>query len=290
LALIIILSAFAACSKREEEDASEIADDKPTVSAPAIITSDDKETIGGNTPDFRSLVAEMHGQNDHTVGWLYIPGVEIEDVVVHNPEDNRYYLRRNFERERAFHGVLYADRRSVFGDGSRDQIGVNTCIYGHALTDDPEHKNYPIFFGPLHDFRDPDVAQTIPYIFFSTESDYLAYEVFAVFVVNADNADVPYNFEPEDAEKFIEMVREEILPRSIYNYNTEIKDDDKFITLSTCIYILDDGSPTNYPDTFYRYVVMGRLLDPNEPLKDMADFTINENPLVDRDGKMASAA
>ncbi|MCL2055699.1 MAG: class B sortase [Oscillospiraceae bacterium] len=285
----MIAAIFAACSKRGEgEDEAENAPDRPSSSTPGA-APEDVETIGENTPDLRDLVEEKYELNEHTEGWLNVPVLWIDDVVVFTPESNNYYLRRNFEGERAFHGVLFADRRSVFGDGSREQIGVNTCIYGHALTDDPEHQNYPIFFGPLHDFRNPEIAQEIPYIFFSTKTDYLAYEVFAVFVVNSDSRDVQYNFEPEDPVQFANMVRDEILPRSIYDYGIEIKDDDKFLTLSTCIYYLDDGTSTNYPNTYYRYVVMGRLVNPDEPFREKAQFTVNENPLIDPDGPIASA-
>jgi sortase B len=284
LAAVLAAAAFAGCAERGGKGDASGGSGNSASSSGRIATG----TVEDNTPDFTEIVREMKEENTDTVGWLYVQNTDIEDVVVCNTEDNKYYYRLNFQKEPEFNGVYWADRRSVFGDGSREQIGVNTCIYGHAMTDNPESERYAVKFGPLHDFRDPEQAKDFPYIFFSTESERLCYEVFAVFTVNSDNRDVPYNYEPEDPLSFVQMVREQILPRSKYNYNVEIADDDKFITLSTCIYTLDDGTVTGYPDTYIRYVIMGRLCDPDEPMKSEADFTLNENPLVDPDGAMAS--
>jgi sortase B len=281
LAAVLAAAAFAGCGGQGEGD---VSGGSGNTASGSIVTG----TVEDNTPDFTEAVREMKEENADTVGWLYVLNTDIEDVVVCNTEDNKYYYRLNFYKEPEFNGVYWADRRSVFGDGTREQIGVNTCIYGHAMTDNPASERYDVKFGPLHDFRDPQRAKEFPYIFFSTESEKLCYEVFAVFTVNSDNRDVPYNYEPEDPLSFVQMVREQILPRSKYNYNVEIEDDDKFITLSTCIYTLDDGTVTGYPDTYIRYVIMGRLCDPDEPMKGEADFTLNENPLVDPDGAMAS--
>jgi sortase B len=287
LTLALIVTAFAGCAKEEDGEVDpSLASGKITTDSPS--SSAVSGSVGDNTPDYREAVRDMKEENADTVGWLEVQNTDIMDVVVCNTEDNKYYYRLNFNKEPEFNGVYWADRRSVFGDGSREQIGVNTCIYGHAMTDNPESDRYTVKFGPLHDFRDPEQAKNFPYIFFSTETAQLAYEVFAVFTVNSDNPDVPYNYEPEDPAAFVQMVREEILPRSKYDYNVKIEDDDKFITLSTCIYTLDNGTVTGYPDTYIRYVVMGRLCDPDEPMKAEATFTLNENPLVDADGAMAS--
>lgn len=290
LAACIVAAGFAGCTGRNGEVSGESLSPSSESSSSKPSSAPSEKTIGSATTDFTEIVNEMKEENADTVGWLDVPNADIHDVVVCNTEDNKYYYRLNFNKEEEFNGVFWADRRSRFGDGSREQIGVNTCIYGHAMTDNPESKRYPVKFGPLHNFRDEELAGDMPYIFFSTEKEALAYEVMAVFVVNTDNRKIPYNYEPEDQKAFVQMVKEEILPRSIYDYNVELKDTDKFITLSTCIYTLDDGTSTHYPDTYLRYVIMGRLVDPDEPLKEKADFTKNEDVVIDKDGIMDSAA
>ena len=293
LVVILLVSAFSGCTPRGE------APDEPGTSGSHAANREPGTTnakpASPDVWDFTMDVLEAKEINEDTVGWLYMTGIDIDEVVVHNAEDNQYYLRRTFEKQTveeagdaAFQGVYYADRRSVFGDGSRKELGVNTCIYGHAMTDNPENDRYQVKFGPLHDYRDPGYARNMPYIYFSTEKENMVFEVIAVFTVNCDNSDIPYNANTEDAAAFVKMVEEEILPRSKYNYDVKLKDTDKFLTLSTCIYTMDNGYVTNYPNTYMRYGIMARLVDPKEKLKDEADFTINEDVIIDKDGKISS--
>lgn len=250
-------------------------------------------TISSITEDFSEQIKEVAAINEDTVGWLSIPDTIISDAVLHKPDDttNEYYLRKDYTGEYYFNGVYYADFRASFGNGTRDELGVNTCIYGHAITDNPEEDKYDIKFGPLHNFRDEEFARSHPYIFFSTQAEDMVFEVCAVFMANCDNPDLPYNSNPT-AEEYVTMFEEEIRPRSIYNYDTEITEDDKFITLSTCIYELDVNGETMtlpYPDTYFRYAIVAKLVDPDEELKTEASFTVNENPQIDPDGRWATA-
>lgn len=290
LILVIILSVFAGCKSREEsgDPSSSGGSSSSSSRSSSGSTKTEDKTVASAIPDMLSEVADKNAQNSDTVGWLQIPEFNIDDVVVCDYESNKTYYRANFNKEYDFNGIFYADRRSVFGDGSIDQLGVNTCIYGHAMTDDREGKRYDVMFGPLHGMRDPEVAKHVPYIFFTTEKENLAFEVFAVFIANMDNPEVPYNRNDIDPAEFRKVVKEQILPRSLYNYDVELKDDDKFLTLSTCIYTLPDGSKTGYPDTYYRYGIMARLVKPDEPLKTEASFTVNENPLIDKDGHIVT--
>lgn len=308
LTTMLAITMFAGCKKQEEaQDGNPPASNNQNSQADTSISGD---TVASILPDFTQEIEQALEKNEDTVGWLRVPDTPIEDVVLQKPDnfDNQYYLRKDFNKNYNFNGVFYADFRAQFGNGTRQELGVNTTIYGHAMTDDQDNSRYEIKFGPLHDFRNPSYAENTPYIFFSTGKESMAFEVIAVFVANSDNLDIPYNSNvlPENSdiipenirnavrkrlptqEAFVNMVREQVLPRSKYNYNVEIQDDDKFLTLSTCIYTLDNGTDTGYPKSNYRYAVMARLVDPDEPVKITADFTINDNPLLDPDGAMAS--
>lgn len=281
LAAAMIVTIASGCKSRKNNDpeSSSSTSSSKTSSSAADPT---KDSVSKVLPDMIKYVEEKKALNSDTVGWLQIPEIGIDDVIVCNPnESNNYYLRLNFEKEYDFNGLFYADRRSVFGSGSPDELGVVTCIYGHAMTDKEDSDKFDIKFGPLHSFRDPEIAKHIPYIFFTTEKENLAFEVIAVFVANREL--VAYNRNDLSPEEYRKLVKEEVLRRSIYNYDVELKDDDKYIVLSTCIYSLPDGTPTYYPDTDYRYAVMGRLVSPDDELKTEAVFTPNENLFVDQD-------
>lgn len=286
LVAVLALSIMSGCNKTPPaEESSAPSSSKPSSSSKAEDKS--TETIESHLPGMVEIVKEKKLENPDTVGWFQVSELGIGDVVVCNTESNEYYRRKNFNKEDSFNGVLYADRRSTFGDGSAEQLGLNTCIYGHSIADIRGEKKYEVFFGPLHDFRDAEIAKTIPYIFYTTEKEDLAFEVFAVFIANSDNPALPYNRNDVPEEDFHKMIKEQILPRSLYNYDVEINPGDKFLTLSTCIYNLPNGATVSYPNTYIRYGIMAKLVDSKQPLKTEASFTVNEHPIIDADGKMS---
>jgi sortase B len=290
LTMVLLVQLFAGCNKREEEPSSTSATEGTTASETEKPTEEETEAEGEPiseiTPELTAKVTEAFAFNDDTVGWLQIPGTNIDDSVVckFDDETNRYYERLGYDEQFSFNAVYWADFKSRFGDGSREELGVNTCLYGHAMTDEKDHDSYDIKFGNLHNFRDEQFAREHPYIFFSTEKEDMAFEIIAVFVSNADNTNLAYNANPEDGAEFVKMIEEEVYPRSKYDYNVELSDDDKFVTLSACIYTLDNGYVTGYPNTYYRYVIMARLVDADAPLKERADISMNPNVLIDPDG------
>lgn len=290
LAIVFAFSVASGCKSRDEGTESSSSTSSKSSSSSTSSKPEEKveDTIEAHLPGMVEVVNEMKKENADTVGWFQISQLGIGDVVVCHTgsEKNEYYRRKNFKKEDSFNGVLYADFRSVFGDGSVEQLGMNTCIYGHAMADIRGEKNYDVFFGPLHDFRDPDIAKTIPYIYYTTEKGDLAFEVFAVFITNTYNPAMPYNRTDMPEEDFHKMINEQVLPRSLYNYDVEIKPGDKFLTLSTCIYNLPNGSTVSYPNTYMRYGIMAKLVDSKQEYKKEASFTVNEHPVLDADGKV----
>ena len=296
LALALVVSMLAAC--RRDVDPPE---DDPDDPRPPIVIDDDFEgvRIGEVTPDFLYDIAERYSVSDHTVGWVDVPGTNISDVVVRNPEcrNNLYYLRRNFYREHYFDGVYYIDVRAELGP-TREYLGVNTTIYGHAMTDDPEDEdNFNRKFGNLHRFRDPEFMRYHPYIFFSLPEVNLAFEIIAVFYGNVDNPAFAYNtnhtnaeWESGDAADFIYVIENAVLPRSLFHFDIEFDENDRFLTLSTCIYNPSCGTTLlHHTQTMYRFAIMARLVDPSEPIREYATFTINEYRIEDPDGPWRAA-
>lgn len=281
LMAIVILLSVTACSQNNNSNTADPASSASDAAVPSTFT-----------PDYKDNIIGMKEINDDIVGWLSVPGTPISDAVLYKPDDetNEYYLRRDYDQEYSFNGVYYIDNRAILGDGSKEQLGTNTTIYGHAIADDPADNRFEIKFGPLHRFRDEAFAKAHPYIYFSTEKEDFVVEVVAVFYANADNLALPYNT-PSSPEEYVKMFHEEIKPRSLYHYNTEITEDDKFITLSTCIYEIkkSDGSIMTipYPDTYFRYAVVGKIVDNETANKTEVDFTVNKKLKIDPDVKMS---
>lgn len=270
LAAIIVVSAFAGCSSRSgDEDSSSEPSSKPPSSSSSSSPSSLSVPEGWSDfiPELSDLAYEKWEINEDTVGWLRVPDTTIDDVVVWKEGDNDYYLRRNFEKRSHFNGVYYADKRATFGRYAED-LGKNTCIYGHSLSDNKDD----VKFGPMRYYLEEDFAREHPYIFFSTPYEDIAWEVVAVFRTHFE---VPYNRNDLTDTEWDAMM-EEVLAKSIYNYNVELSDDDKFLTLSTCLYALPEKGTLAYPNA-YRFGIMARMVQPGEEVKTEADFELNSN-------------
>ena len=222
-------------------------------------------------PKMTKLVHEKHGLNADTVAWLKVPSTTIDDVVVWYPNDqNEYYLRRNFEKRSDFNGIFFADYRCEF-DGTAKGLSSNTVIYGHSMSDDP--LDYRKQFSPLKFFQTEEFARQTPYIYLSTFEEDLVFEVFTVMF---SSINLIYNSpEPDDFGAIIAECR----ARSLYNYDVEVTENDKILTLSTCTYSLPDGRrfPLVTAENGYRYVVMAKLVTDKSNLKNEASLTVNPN-------------
>lgn len=271
---LVMLISFAACDKKGEDNSSSSEPDPtPDISSGSIFINPLKEFSGnGDFPSYISQIAEKFDQNADTVGWLHIPGTHIDDVIVCNddPNDkNAFYYRRNFKKEYSFNGIFYADFRNKFGNGTAEDLSPNTVIYGHTMDENAEG----VMFGPLRKFLEEDFAKDTPYVYFSTANEDLVWEVFSVFY---GTIKLPYNTPDLQGAQFDEIVGE-CVKRSIYTYDTQVSSSDKILTLSTCCYSVPGIGPVAYPSD-YRYVIMAKLVQPEEATKTEASFTVNPSP------------
>jgi sortase B len=228
-------------------------------------------TVGEATPGMREEIYAKYLENPYSAGWLTVPGTGIDAVVMKNPRtrDNSFYLTHNFQNEPDPDGMFCADYRSEIY-GTRDKLSRVTAVYGHSWDDDPDGA----LFSQLKRFRDPEFAREHPYIYFSSYYDDMAFEVFAVFDTTVH---LPY-IRPGMSEDTFLTVIGMVESLTLYHYDTAIDCGDKLIALSTCTYSAP-GYPTLPGLNDYRFVVMGKLVEPGEKLKEEAVFEVNENVL-----------
>ena len=203
-----------------------------------------------------------------------MPGTSIDDPILMNPEgDNNYYLIQDLQGNPNKNGAFCADFRCTLTPGTRRTLSRNTALYGHNWTEDPNGE----LFDQLKKYKDPTFARNNPYVFFSTEAEDMAWEVFAVYDTHYD---FPYIL-PDLPRAAFEKVLEGSRNASIYNYDVEVGENDKILTLSTCTFDipgvgklpLDEVNP-------YRFVVMARLAAPDERAKKTASITVNDDMLT----------
>lgn len=285
--LLTIFLFFSACNIDTEKlnDSQQV--ETPTTSeseGPDASVTEDKGNqvpyemqIASITPSLKSKILEKKEENSDAVGWLIVPGTTINDVVLLNPPGNNdYYTTHDFSRQPDKNGAYGIDYNYNFCGASKETLFRNTPLYAHNHDDNPDG----ILFAQLKKFKDPDFAKAHPYVFFSTEEEDMAWEIFAAFDATTE---IPY-IEPGIHWGAFENLLQTIYDASIYDYGITVSDSDKLLTLSTCTFSVDghESMPITMQNK-YRFVIMARLLNQEEQIKNQAVFTINDAPLAPDD-------
>lgn len=294
LALLLALCmvfAFAACGK---DPANPDPVDPSNPAGPVDPANPDDPTQPTKEEQLKELqktmlenTLAMQQKNKDTIGWIYIDGTTVNDVVVkvNYNDDNKYYLRRNAIGENDNDGCYYADWRCK--TGNRNSISKNTVVYGHNLgrsasgliPDYQNHANGPKF-AQLLKYQDEEFAKTHPYIYYSTIEEDMVWQVFAVFYT-----DIKFDYiEPNPADATFNSLLKKAQDLSFYNYDVEVSSNDKILTLSTCTYRMADDTKLHYPND-YRYVVMAKLLPADAVLEDTVSLTVTKNAPVNPAGE-----
>lgn len=195
-----------------------------------------------------SVLALELAKNDNqdTVAWIQIDGVEVNDPVVQST-DNDYYLRRNAKGEEDHWGSYFADYYSVFSN--KENLKQNTVIYGHSsISEDPNEEK----FSKLFRYLDIRFLENNSIIYLTVGEDILTFEIFAVFFTINDF----YYIDPSPNDRGFDEFLNEINLKNEYNYlGDPITSTDKLLTLSTCAQRYDTEKSGNH-----RLVVMARLV------------------------------
>ena len=72
--------------------------------------------------------ADLYTANNDFIGWLTIPGTEVDYPVMHTPSDEEFYLKRDFNKEKSSSGTLFLAAKC-------DALlpSDNVVIYGHNM-------------------------------------------------------------------------------------------------------------------------------------------------------------
>lgn len=253
--LLLTAVVLASCSLFYTEVPPAEQSSEPVVSYSQQSSASSEETTDGYS--FAKELKSAYNKNQDTVAWLYIPNTDINNSVLQGFDNNRY-MRLNENREYDVYGCYFADYDNVFSNDY--DMSRNTIIFGHSdLKDNPDGKR----FSQLFKFTDKEFAEKTPYIYLTIENQDVVFKVFSVFYTNVSFTDYIY---PELSDTKFMRVIEKAKAGSVYNYNVEVDENDKIITLSTC-------SVRYGTNGKYRFVVMGRMLRDGEEIE--TDDTIN---------------
>lgn len=171
--------------------------------------------------------------NTDMVAWLKIDGTDIDYPVMWTPRQETYYLYRNFEGRDDKNGCLILDT-----DSSLNPLTTNLIIHGHNMRSGA-------MFGTLTDYEDEEFCKGHNIITLHTEEYERRYEVVAVFRSQVyrkkDQVFKFYKFFQADTQEEFDDFYQNIKALSLYDTGVTAEFGNHFITLSTCVYHVEQG-------------------------------------------------
>lgn len=209
------------------------------------------------------VYSELHEKNPDMAGWLRIEGMVIDYPVMLTPEDENYYLGRDFNGDENVNGSLILDTDCNVGTGLRadnymyidengdvvsDPPSDNIIIHGHTM------KNGNMF-GDLDLYKDEAFGKEHRIMEFDTLYEKRKYDLISVFYTqvyydNQDEFKYYQFFNAENQEEFLDWYKN-IKQMSLYDTGVTASFRDEFLTLSCCSYQVEDG----------RFVVVGKRIE-----------------------------
>ena len=174
-------------------------------------TNEDKYDI-----DFETLKNE----NSDTVAYLSVNGTNINYVVV-KAKDNDYYLKHNFNKKYNVAGWIFADYKNKF-----DNADKNIVIYGHNTKNGSMFGSMKNILKKSWQENEDNLNITLV-----TQSETYIYKVFSVYSIVPEDYYINTEFNSnEEYTKFLNTIKS----RSIYDFKTNLNENDTILTLSTC--------------------------------------------------------
>lgn len=156
--------------------------------------------------------------NQDTIGFIKVMGTNINYPFVQTI-DNDYYLNKSYDKTYNNAGWIFLDyRNNEFND-------KNTIIYGHGRINGT-------MFGSLKDtLKSSWQNNKDNYIIkISTEKENSIWQIFSVYKIATTSDYLQTTFNDNEFESFINLIK----GRSSYNFETNVTNEDKVLTLSTC--------------------------------------------------------
>lgn len=168
--------------------------------------------------------SEYYEQNSDYVGWLTFDSTRIDYPVVRG-QDNAYYLKHNFYKEKDILGSIFMDYRNI-GMG-KDK---HTILYGH-------YSKYGHMFADLEQLLDLTFLEDNSTFTFKDPYTNRQYAIFSIHVSPAESEYIPVHFEENEFDEFISSLKD----KSVHPLDVSVTAKDRILTLVTCNYGIENG-------------------------------------------------
>jgi len=193
---------------------------------------EEKQSLIEGENDFTKLLKE----NPDTVGWIMIPGTEIDYPVVQTDDDS-YYLTHDYNKAESGHGSIFMDYRN-----SANVSDKHTILYGHNMRDGT-------MFHDLNEYKNLDFLSKHRYIEYRNLNGIYRWEIFSTYSTNVDFDYLQTEFVSNDV--FLSFINNLLTHSQFDSYEMDLKEEDRILTLSTCCNDIENG----------RRVVHARLIE-----------------------------
>lgn len=200
-----------------------------TIELSADLSVDDIKSVeesGEVSIDFDALKV----QNQDIYAWITVPGTRVDYPVLQkmdseDPYDD-YYLNHTIDLTEGFPGSIYSQAVNHM-----DFMDSVTILYGHNMKDGT-------MFTSLHEFEDRDFFEENRQIIIYMPDSTVTYEIFAA--VDFSDVFIPYEYDfsnPSEVHRYLADVGK---CEGNFREDTDVSEDDKILTLSTCYSGRDD--------------------------------------------------
>ncbi|MEG1971587.1 MAG: class B sortase [Oscillospiraceae bacterium] len=183
-------------------------------------------------PKYRSLYAK----NSDMTGFIKIPKTPLECPVMHTPKAPEFYLRRFFDKSDNQYGTPFVDGRCTVNPPSD-----NIIVHGHNMRDSEMFGTLPLYINKEYFLKHPVIN-------FDTIYEMGEYKIVSAFLSQYDSEDksphLYYNVIDFDSPEAYDAFSENISKLSLYDTGEKINMGDKFLTLITCNYHVNNGRMT----------------------------------------------
>ena len=162
--------------------------------------------------------------NEDIIGWITIPGTNIDYPILQHPSDDSYYLTHNIDGSYGYPGCIYTESIN-----SKDFSDPNTVLYGHNL-------KAKTMFTELHKFENRDFFDAHDEITVYLPDETLHYRIFAAHVYDDRHLLYSFDFSDEDIySNFLQSIYDIRDMNANINREFTVTSHDRIITLATCM-------------------------------------------------------
>ena len=251
LVLVIVLLLLLPKAPAEEvptEPAATVAVTEAPTAEPTAAPPEPTETVPEETgPPMLPKMAELYAENPDVIGWITIPGTDVDYPVMYTPDDPEKYIHKNFKGIYSLGGLPFME-----DECSMDPESDNLIIYGHNMKNGTQFQN-------LMNYTMKKYWEEHPQILFSTLYEERTYEIISAFYDRVYRSSEKvfkfYQFIDAKDEADFENAMKHYKEKAEYDTGVTAEYGDKLITLVTCSYHMDYG----------RFVVVAKQITPEIP-------------------------